>query len=134
MKYRGVSYEYEQPALDMIAGEIGGLYRGQNWQVRHPRHMPVHQPPLALKYRGVAYVTHCESLDDRVIEAWTNPNSQGQADPIVKVNQQPQLSGWIEVHRTNLQSNLERRIQIAQERGDRMLVQLLEKELQELAW
>jgi hypothetical protein len=57
LKYRGVTYDYNPPAVEMEPSEIVGLYRGLEWRFRNPKKVPVLQSNLDLKYRGVAYRT-----------------------------------------------------------------------------
>lgn len=137
--YRGTRYEYEPPFLDMVEGEVGGTYRGQTWKVRYPRHMPIESPPVALKYRGTAYVANANALADDIIEPFTRypitrQQTNIQANIQCAVASQPQLAEWMDRHRSNLYSSVERRLQAAKQRGDRQLVGLLERELQDLAW
>jgi hypothetical protein len=55
LSYRGVNYENSSPMLEVIEGDIGGTYRGQNWRSHYLRHIPEPAPVHDLKYRGVAY-------------------------------------------------------------------------------
>ena len=58
LTYRGVSYEYNPPAIETSAAETVGKYRGLDWRFRNPQKLPVLQSNLELKYRGVAYNTN----------------------------------------------------------------------------
>ncbi|WP_336654492.1 DUF4278 domain-containing protein [Phormidium sp. CCY1219] len=57
LTYRGVTYEYTPPTIEMTEGELGGKYRGLDWRFCNQKKNPVQQPTLELKYRGVAYTT-----------------------------------------------------------------------------
>lgn len=57
LTYRGVSYEYTPPQIDMESTSEVGQYRGLQWRFRNPQKTPVLQPNLNLVYRGVAYQT-----------------------------------------------------------------------------
>lgn len=57
LTYRGVSYEYNPPEVDMTSSEEVGQYRGLEWRFRNAHKTPVMQPSLNLVYRGVAYET-----------------------------------------------------------------------------
>lgn len=57
LTYRGVSYEYTPPTVEMTEGELVGQYRGLDWRFCNLKKAPVHQPTLDLMYRGVAYST-----------------------------------------------------------------------------
>ncbi|MFM7478658.1 MAG: DUF4278 domain-containing protein, partial [Microcystis aeruginosa] len=39
LAYRGVKYEKDSLPLEMKTGDIGGKYRGQDWNHHYPRHM-----------------------------------------------------------------------------------------------
>ena len=58
LKYRGVTYEYNPPAVETVEGEVGGKYRGLDWRFRNLKKPPIIQPSVNLTYRGVAYNNH----------------------------------------------------------------------------
>lgn len=131
LTYRGVSYDYEPPTIDMMEGELGGKYRGQPWRVSYPRHIPVPQPASALKYRGVSYQT------GEVADAGTPaPATPAATVPVWAVSPRNAshavVSEVSQIHRANICQNLERRIEAAKARGDRQLLQMLEQESQQL--
>lgn len=131
LSYRGVSYEYEPPTLDMMEGEVAGKYRGQEWRVRYPRHMPVAQPTFDLNYRGVAYRTG-QPADARM----SATAASAQPTPVWAVSTRNSAHTFVsevsKIHSNNMCQNLERRIQAARARGDQQLLQMLEKEAQQL--
>ncbi|MDY7024465.1 MAG: DUF4278 domain-containing protein, partial [Cyanobacteriota bacterium] len=55
LTYRTINYEAQQFPLDIVESELGGKYRGNTWQVRYPKHIPVPFESSSLKYRGVSY-------------------------------------------------------------------------------
>lgn len=55
LKYRGISYDYNPPEVEMEPSKIVGRYRGLEWRFRTPKSLNVQQPTLDLIYRGVAY-------------------------------------------------------------------------------
>jgi hypothetical protein len=57
LKYRGVSYDYTPPQVEMQSADIVGQYRGLEWRFRNPKRVPVLQSNLDLVYRGVSYRT-----------------------------------------------------------------------------
>jgi hypothetical protein len=126
LTYRGTSYEYDPPILDMEEGKVGGKYRGQAWQLRYPRHIPTTQPKDNLKYRGVAYGT----------------DATGKAVPVQEKPQQDKtaanipsaalLEDMARLHHENICRRLEHRLQVAKERGDEMLVKALEEEQKQM--
>lgn len=55
LTYRGVSYEYNPPTVEMGEDKIIGKYRGLDWRFRNPKRVLVLDSNLDLKYRGVTY-------------------------------------------------------------------------------
>ncbi|KAB0242822.1 DUF4278 domain-containing protein [Microcystis aeruginosa EAWAG127a] len=125
LAYRGVKYERDSLPLEIKTGDIGGKYRGQDWNHHYPRHMIQLEPKLHRQYRGVAYSTR--------------PHLAGQVTPnicplpLVKPSVVVQEETLSSIHLNNIRHRLERRLQIAQESGDETLVNLLKKESQDLA-
>ena len=54
LKYRGVSYEYNAPKIEVVESEEVGHYRGATLHF-HKLLKAISQPAFDLKYRGVAY-------------------------------------------------------------------------------
>lgn len=115
--YRGVAYEYEPPTIDMVEGEVGGKYRGQPWRCSYPRHIPVPQPALDLKYRGVAYSSYPKAPAGAIAQLG-NPRQVS-----------PEL---LDTHLENIRRRLEHRLQVAKTSGDEKLVRMLEAESKQL--
>lgn len=128
LSYRGASYEYNQPTLEMSEGEILGRYRGAAWRCQTLKEMPISQPSPTLKYRGVAYTPNQTSGVRPAPVAQTElarcrvPGTTGPAFKEVS-----------RLHRANLERNLERRLQVAKQQGNQFLVDLLEAERSQLA-
>ncbi len=57
LKYRGVTYEYNPPAIEATVGTATGKYRGLDWRFRNLKAPAVLMPTHNLTYRGVAYST-----------------------------------------------------------------------------
>lgn len=55
LTYRGVSYDYNPPAVEVSNSNTVGKYRGLDVRFRNPQKVMVQQPTLDLKYRGAAY-------------------------------------------------------------------------------
>lgn len=55
LTYRGISYEYNPPAVETVTGVAVGKYRGLDIRFRHRKKAPVMQPHYNLTYRGVKY-------------------------------------------------------------------------------
>ena len=141
LSYRGASYEYTPPTLEVTESEILGKYRGQPWKRQTLQAVP-EQPVQELKYRNVAYVTDragkvrtiAQSTSLPVVEPVVRPVTNQPLRPISAVNVfRRNRTDWAEVHRHNLMQNLEHRIQVAKARGDQNLVNQLETEMRHLA-
>ncbi|NEO17884.1 MAG: DUF4278 domain-containing protein [Moorea sp. SIO4A1] len=39
LRYRGLSYDVQPSLLEVTEGEIGGIYRGQNWRYNYPKYV-----------------------------------------------------------------------------------------------
>jgi hypothetical protein len=122
--YRGVKYDRQPAASAVREAGVGGKYRGQVWQ-RHALIEPAAPQPMHhLKYRGVPYT---------IGEIATAQTRQ----PIeVKITSATVLSSLIpevsRLHRTNLQRNIEHRLEVAKAQGNAVLVAMLEREFDEV--
>lgn len=132
LSYRGVNYEKEQPTLEMNEGEIGGKYRGRDWNYRYPRHIPQLQPKYYRQYRGIAYSTLPIPAEGEIISPqW---NATGVYCPVpVQKPEAVVTSEFSKTHLDNIRRNLERRLQVAKANGNESLIDLLEKEFRQLA-
>jgi len=138
--YRGVNYEKNSSALELTEGELGGKYRGADWNKRYLRHIPVPPNPTALKYRGAEYYLG-DSIDAEAMmlrrryikrEDYTATETKNQVVP----NACPRhiiFQETSKTHHANIRQNLERRLEVAKAKGDEKLVRLLEAEAHQLA-
>lgn len=128
LSYRGASYDYNQPTLEITEGEILGKYRGATWRCHTLQEVPTPQPTANLTYRGTRYTTGSGS------EAGISYQKQvKKTEAAVKIPSTLSAAKEIaRIHQANLQRNLERRLQAARLRGDQTLVQLLEAEFNQL--
>ncbi|WP_019508848.1 DUF4278 domain-containing protein [Pleurocapsa sp. PCC 7319] len=55
LRYRGIEYDYNPPAVAVSEGEVAGKYRGLDWRFHNLEKPPTLQPRLNLTYRGVKY-------------------------------------------------------------------------------
>lgn len=124
LSYRGVNYEAAQSTLEVTEGEIGGLYRGQNWRFNYVRHIPEPAPVKDLKYRGIAYRTG-KPTDTSV---GTQPIGTLGRCTIAARNKREVLDEITRCHLKNIQRSLEHRLEVAKAKGDENLIQLLEAE------
>lgn len=142
LTYRGASYEYNNSPLEVREGELLPMLSAQQrHRTLQEKHYPLTYrgrqyttseviPALAssgsyhhtLCYRGVNYTRTANGAISAIGETQTIPATAAAA--IKEVSR---------IHRENLRRNLERRLQAARERGDRVLVNLLEAESEALA-
>ncbi|WP_083305042.1 DUF4278 domain-containing protein [Moorena producens] len=40
LRYRRISYKLKPSLLEVTEGEIGGIYRVQNWRYHYPKYLP----------------------------------------------------------------------------------------------
>jgi hypothetical protein len=123
LSYRGIQYDQPSLALDTTIGEIKGKYRGQDWHHHYPRPLPQRRIKPAMTYRGVPLSDH-PSFPPVAVGS-TCPVSTRQAHKVVS-------NDLSRVHFNNIRKSLEKRLAIAQDRGDSSLIQLLESEYEQL--
>lgn len=128
LNYRGVTYNRQPLTLEVTEGEIAGKYRGQEWHHTYPRHIPNLQPKLHLQYRGIHYSTR-----PMVGEGSPIVPLQPFAQPVRQTQPQSIVDSAATAHLNSIRRNLEHRLQVALERGDAELVEMLERESQELS-
>jgi hypothetical protein len=128
LSYRGAHYEYNQPTLEVTEGEILGRYRGANWRCHTLQEMPILQPGQPLKYRGTAYRSG-EQPGLCPVDVAQSAIVRCQI-PCTTAPIRKEVS---RVHRANLERNLEYRLQVAKQKGNQVLIDLLEAERSQLA-
>ena len=138
LTYRGAQYDYNprDAQADREATVFRALrpaynlhYRGSVYTV-DPNAEPslkVPQHAAQLLYRGTVYA----------LNGWTKPvvGLQSSLSGAPKTSRFSKKAGDTQlatVHRTNLHTNLQRRLQVARERGDQNLISLLEQELHQI--
>ncbi|MBO0348600.1 DUF4278 domain-containing protein [Phormidium pseudopriestleyi FRX01] len=129
LTYRGIGYDSEPQSFNLMEGEIGGKYRGNDWQVRYPRHIPVPATLPELTYRGAHYNSG-EGVTTPVPQVTPKPQQVRtlmDAQPANKV-----MEEVAKLHRNNICRSLERRMQAARMRGNEDLMEQLQQESQQL--
>lgn len=139
LTYRGAHYDYnprsaeaarETNVFRAIRPSYNLHYRGSVYTVdpnAEPA-LPSIQPTSQLMYRGVAYTLNGEerstpAVQSRASVVSSKPRFQKKA---------ARNEEFVMIHRSNLRTNVQRRLQVARERGDQNLVSLLERELQQI--
>jgi hypothetical protein len=129
LSYRGVQYDYNPQPVELTEGEVSGQYRGSHFKFGYPRHIPVPQPILNLKYRGVAYRTTETGGTEAVRPAVRREEPVSVYARPVLTTKQALMSEVARIHRENIQRRLQHRIEVAREKGDQLLLNQLEQEM-----
>ena len=126
LNYRGVKYEKNLCKLEVMEGEVGGKYRGRDWRYNYPRHTLSLRPKVDLCYRGSNYSSNSTITEIELQRKILNQNIN---------NIEPRSLGEeaTQIHLDNIRRNLEHRLQVAKERGNYNLVEMLQKESRDLA-
>lgn len=122
--YRGVEYDYDptqgtrDDRFSRFREPITLTYRGNRYQLdpNRPARSTVALQPRELIYRGNRY--------------WVGyPDGKPTHTPVSKPKQTVNLAA---LHRENLQRNLQRRIEIARQKGDSALLAMLDAESRQI--
>lgn len=138
LTYRGAQYNYtprsaeaaqETNVFRAIRPSYTLHYRGAVYTVdpNGEPALPFVHPGANLMYRGVAYTLNggdraTATVQTRAAVVSSKPRHQKASND----------AEFVMTHRNNLRTNVQRRLQIARERGDQNLVSLLERELQQI--
>ncbi len=135
--YRGHAYEQSSVPVDLVESPVPVRYRGQSYQFSYPRHIPVPQPVLDLKYRGVEYhrnsagvITPVEPRERRA--ALETPIFESVKAPVTQARK-ARLAEAARVHHETIRRRLQHRMDVARQKGDQVLLQQLEHEMQQIA-
>ena len=139
MKFNNRAFNYEPNLsnIELTESEIVDN-QGTDWKQKYPRHIPVPQVKIDLKSPAV----ECSTGDLIDIEANQLRQNYIADDSVAvprknevvltKTKRQQLLEELNNVHLNNLRRNLERRLQVAREKGDENLIRLLEAEFEQL--
>jgi hypothetical protein len=131
LSYRGATYEYNQPTLEVTEGEILGSYRETTWRCKTLQEVPAAQQTLTLQYLGATYIVsprcHNRLLADNVVSDQRNAEL-AMGCPITPAPQEV-----AKIQQAHLKDSLRHRLRIAQEKGNEALISLLESERRQLA-
>ena len=136
--YRDNNYESNQFNVELVEGEIGVEHQGTNWKQKYPRHIRVPQPKIELKSPGAECSTgdlidiEANQLRQNYIADDSVAVTKKNEVVLTKTKRQQLLEELNNVHLNNLRRNLERRLQVAREKGDENLIRLLEAEFEQL--
>ncbi len=140
--YRGNTYDYDPTqsrptnagrpvkSAPRLQAPYTLMYRGETYHVDPTApQAPAFSQPRAydLIYRGETY--HVDRDAQGTLTALTQATHSSRSKPVATRVSQRELN---RLHQANLLSNLQRRLQAAQERGDQTLLDLLEAERQQI--
>lgn len=138
LTYRGAQYNYtprsaeaaqETNVFRAIRPSYTLHYRGAVYTVdpNGEPALPFIHPGANLMYRGVAYTLNGGEPSPVAVQNRAGVVSKPRVHTKAAANAE-----FVTTHRSNLRSNVQRRLQVARERGDQNLVSLLERELQQI--
>ena len=133
--YRGVKYDYTPPVLEVSESEMLGHYRGRPLHFSYVSHVPFPQPEANLKYRGTPYHTTRHGAVEAMVQVNKAPQAP-QFKPVfdsMAAARRNLLQEATDMHQANIKRSLERRMQVAQAKGDSRLLQQLEDERHQYA-
>ncbi|MGB3508226.1 MAG: hypothetical protein WBA93_03110 [Microcoleaceae cyanobacterium] len=128
-------YEYDFPMIEMMAGELVEQYRGQNrgqgLNYRYVRHIPLpRHPPQVRCVRCV----RCCSISTLLTEGnKTNASLSKKVLDNQNFHVVEPKNNIAQVHKTSVCDILERRLRMAEAKGDEKLLHLLEMEWEYMA-
>ncbi len=140
--YHGNSYDYEPSKVGSRDRQVvrpqrpfNLSYRGVTYHVDpnvEPAEVSASQTAYNLRYHGAIYPVLVNSSAQAEATVLTQPTSTTKVRNS-SVSQVLTRQDVARVHQANIRQNLQHRLQVARERGDQSLVNLLEVELQEIA-
>ncbi|MBD2461573.1 DUF4278 domain-containing protein [Oscillatoria sp. FACHB-1407] len=136
LRYRGAEYDYEPTPVDMAETGITGQYRGRTFNFAYPRHIPVPQPTGDYKYRGVTYHRTANGTIEPVSAPVAAPATPAVQTPTgvtyrsVAASRHALMQEVAGKHRENIHRRLQHRLEVARAKGDQLLINELEREMQ----
>ena len=130
-QYRGVTYQSTPVQSERMEKKLIGRYRGQDcYRAIYNSKLVNHSHP-ALTYRGVAYGSKPAATTVEQLNETFKIHIPYQQKP-VRSSRHHMMTELDRVHNQFLLKKLEQRISVARQKGDRDLVQLLEREKTQL--
>ncbi|MEL6471142.1 MAG: DUF4278 domain-containing protein [Cyanobacteria bacterium J06623_4] len=139
LTYRGIEYDHNPPMLEVTESEITNRYRGQTAPYAYVRHVPIPQPAVSLRYRGVAYQTTRHGQVQQLTQPSVQTVRPGNAlahlrnklmgtSPAAQARREL-LQESSRLHKASIERSLQHRIKVAREQGNEVLIQQLESEM-----
>lgn len=144
LRYRGIDYTPPVQSVELTETEVLGLYRGLPWRrCQIVQGVPVPQHVEQLKYRGVSYTIgvpggetaaqpQAQTLEKLYESAPAQRVVPPAGRPTNKTARQLAMEASDRVHDEVIRQSLERRLGIARSKGDTTLIQLLEREAEQI--
>jgi hypothetical protein len=152
LSYRGATYDYNPPSLEVTEREVLSQHRYTSRNCYTLRENTIPNPDVPLTYRGTTYTRGELAATERrlghsnVTLTYRGASYRTHAanaamplavtrteKPVVIPDRVPVLQEVGRIHQANLRRNLERRLQVARSQGNFSLVSLLEAESRQLA-
>lgn len=132
LTYRGIKYEHTSETVEVTTQGVCGKYRGAEWKCHYSKHIPVTHHAAELKYRGASYYSgnpqEIEELKQRKkLNLIFAKNDQ------IFLSKRRKNNELAQIHTANLQRNLQRRLEVAKQKGDENLIRILEEEANQLS-
>ncbi|MFM7424977.1 MAG: DUF4278 domain-containing protein [Elainella sp.] len=158
LSYRGVRYSQLKESMDgspspieMVDSGIEGHYRGHTYHFTYPRHLSpaaALQPVRRLCYRGAAYGTTAAGIRSYTPAAPLRPVSRPM-QPVTELSSARASRAeasvglttravnlaakeYNNIHQRYIQERLQHRIDVARAQGNQHLLQMLEREMQQV--
>lgn len=132
LTYRGIKYQYAPVTVEVTATEVCGKYRGAEYSCYHSPHTPITHNAVKLKYRGAVYYSG-NPEDIEKLKQRNKLNFIFDSSNNLFPRNKPQNYRFSQTHSINLCCDLQRRLQVAKERGDENLIRILEDEAEQLS-
>ncbi|MGB3641995.1 MAG: DUF4278 domain-containing protein [Rivularia sp. (in: cyanobacteria)] len=131
LTYRGIKYEYAPVTVEVTEAEVCGKYRGAEWKCHYPKYTRVTHHAAELKYRGASYYSgNPQEVEELKQRKKLNYIFASNNQLFMKHRVNNQLT---QIHQANLQRNVQRRLEVAKQRGDEKLIYQLEQEANQLS-
>ncbi len=129
--YRGIKYEHAPETVEVTTEGVCGKYRGAEWKCHYSNHIPITHHAAELKYRGASYYSgnpqEVEELKQR-----KKLDFIFAKDNQIFVRNQPN-NELAKIHLANLQRSVQRRLEVAKQKGDETLIRQLQQEANQLS-
>ena len=125
LSYRGIPYEKKSSVIDCYEGEVGGKYRGCDWHFHYARPIPQLQTKTYRQYKNTVYISNPRAISTMEAIPRSSPIEVRKPTKVF-------IDETRKIHLESIRRNLERRLQVARANNNNYLIDLLEKEFNQL--